>query len=228
MTAARKTIISFLLVSILLLVSYSNGVHAQNTADVFILSDDITSDNQRFVSLQFTVRDENGFGELGLSPASIELSEPSDNLTLVAERSQGIDIAMVVDLSVGSNIELIKETMRSYFLNYFRDGDKVTLYFLAGDERQPIEADVQTRERALGIIEDIPEQENVYSLEDPLTFVLADFRTRESEDYSPPRHILHIASSMSFPEETMLSAPFNELGIPILLYKHTQPKLLNR
>ncbi|MEM6527389.1 MAG: hypothetical protein AAF653_03795, partial [Chloroflexota bacterium] len=213
MTAARKIFILTMFAALALL-PVAAPAAAQGDVTIFILSDEITSDNERFVSLQFTVRNERGFAETNLSPGSIGLSEPATNITLVEDRSQTIDIAMLVDLSAGANTDLIKETMRSYFLNYYEDGDVVTLYFLAGEERQPIVADVQTQARALQIIDDIPEQEIIYSLEDPLTFVRADLRARLDEGDPLPRHVLHIASYMPFPDETQLVQPFRDLGVP--------------
>ncbi|MEO1665607.1 MAG: FHA domain-containing protein [Chloroflexota bacterium] len=215
MTAARKTLIIFIiLVAVVWMQAVAPAAAQGGDVDIFILTDEITSNNERFVSLQFTVRDGRGFGITDLGPGSIGLSEAATNITLVEERAQNIDIAMLVDLSAGTNTDLVQETMRSYFLNYYVDGDTVTLYFLAGDERQPIVADVQSHERALQIIDDIPEQEITYSLEDPLTFVRADLRARLDEGNPLPRHVLHIASYMPFPDETEFVQPFRDLTVP--------------
>ena len=49
-------------------------------------------------------------------------------MTVKSERSLPIALAVVVNLSNGSDIDLIRDTLRAYFNNYHRAGDTVTMY----------------------------------------------------------------------------------------------------
>lgn len=97
-----------------------------------------------------------------LTPINFEFGEPVSNLMVTADHQLPIAIDIVVDMSFGSDADLIRDTLRSFFLNYYQADDDVTLYILDGASNLPRVEIIDSLATANQIIDSLEQQELFY------------------------------------------------------------------
>src|ERR1051325_6747565 len=103
----------------------SMGMAQSNAAAQIVMQDKPAVTNQQ-VEVRFSVSDQQGFAPAELSAASLKLSEPSTNLKLTSKAELPLTVAIIVNLSNGSEVDLIKDTLHAYLNGYYQPKDKLT------------------------------------------------------------------------------------------------------
>lgn len=187
---------------------------AQDNLTIEIIGDPVFDETTNTVSVDLVVQGESNLELTNLKPANFVIGEPSSNLVVTADRQLPIAIAIVVDLSLGSDDDLIRDTLRSFFLNYYQPDDEVTLYILDGETNQPRVEDVDSLETANEVIDSLDQQTPFYFISDALNLALNDLRVKGSSPVRP-RVALYISSLLSRPTEITASAGFAREDIPL-------------
>lgn len=116
----------------LLLIGLLSGValSAQGPAqaEIRIVSPAEVTDNQ--VSVQLLVRDANGQSVPALAASNFTISEETQGLTVETNAVLPLGLAVIVDLSNGSDVDLIRASLSAYFNAYYQPEDRVAFYLL--------------------------------------------------------------------------------------------------
>lgn len=200
---------------ILITITSAIWVHAQNSAEIFILSKDIVNDSNGVVTLEFVVRDENN---LAANPGNIILNEPTESIDLEQIDRLPITLAVLIDLSLGTESLPIQETLRAYFRSYYREGDDVTFYILDGSGYRPRVLPIANLDEAEQVINGLAPANRFYLLELALEQMLGDLRAK-GDIPSQARHVLHVGSYLTAPREAAIANDFELVGIPYHVVK---------
>lgn len=187
---------------------------AQDARGLFILSDAIRSDESGSVSVDFAVRNANGYGVADLTPANLTISEPTENVTLTSAPTLPLTIAFIVDLSRGSDVDLIQQTLRAYFLNVFREGDTATFYILDQRTSAPGVVTITTQQDGLNLVSVLRTTGLFYRSEIALTAALEGLQAA-GDIPTRPRHAIYVGSYLTAPRENALGRTFAFNGIPL-------------
>src|SRR5262245_24155937 len=103
---------------------------AQSNAAAQIALQGNPSVNNQQVEVRFTVSDQQGLSPADLLPANIKLSEAASSLRIIGKAELPLTLAVIVNLSNGADLDLIKDTLHAYFNGYYQPKDKVTFYVL--------------------------------------------------------------------------------------------------
>jgi len=161
------------------------------------------------VTLTAVVQDAGGLTEAYLTAANFSVSEPFADMNVTAEATRPIALAVIVNLSAGSDADLIRETLRAYFNGYFRAGDRVTFYILDGDPFRVVNTtDASEINRIINGFSYAP---GYYHINNALKAALTDLRQMDSS-YS--REALYIGSYLNDPEESSTPRIFAAERIP--------------
>ena len=196
-----------------------SALYAQDEADesggqVTILTENITSTGGAAINFDFAVRDADGYGIRDLSPGQVRVSEATADVTLAPNENGTFALAFIVDLSQGTDATLVRETLRSYFVDAYQAGDDVTFYVLAGDEAVPVVTPIDSRDDALALIETFQTQPDTYTLDDTLLAVLNDFIEKREANPGLGAHVIHVGTFLPFPEQGNNTTPFADEAIP--------------
>src|SRR5215216_6034542 len=82
---------------------------AQSNAAAQIVMQGAPSVTKQQVEVRFSVSDQQGFSPAELPATSLKLSEPSTNLKLTNKAELPLTLAIIVNLSNGSDVDLIKD-----------------------------------------------------------------------------------------------------------------------
>src|SRR5262245_7325153 len=116
----------FLIYTLLFSLLVAGSAAAQSSGSVALL-DAPTVENER-VTVRLVVKDTTGLPAVNLAAENFSLSEPNEDKRLTSEDSLPIALAVIVDLSHGSDVDLIQAALRAYFSHYYQPGDPVTFY----------------------------------------------------------------------------------------------------
>lgn len=163
------------------------------------------------VELDFSVTDQAGLAPAELTADNIKLSEPTNNLTLTSRAERALSLAVVVNLSNGSDLDLIQDTLRAYFNEYYQTGDNVTFYVLGPEANQAQVAIASDQGAALELVDSLKRSPNVYSITPTLRAVLA---TLQAADSTSARQVLYVGSFLNDPQEVSASSIFAGQQIP--------------
>ncbi|MCC6894483.1 MAG: FHA domain-containing protein [Anaerolineae bacterium] len=163
------------------------------------------------VELDFSVSDQSGLAPAELTASSIKLSEPADNLTLTSRDDRALTLAVIVNLSNGSDVDLIQNTLRAYFNDYYQAGDNVTFYVLGPEANQAQVAVAADQAAALELVDSLKRSPNVYSITPTLRAALAMLQAADEET---ARQVLYVGSFLNDPQETNASSIFAGQQIP--------------
>ena len=118
----------FLLTGIMLMFLMTGSVMAQSAGSVTLLGTPTVNNDQ--VTLQMVVKNSSGLPALNLAAENFTLSEGNQDKKLTADDNLPIALAVIVDLSHGSDVDLIQASLRAYFAHYYQPSDKITFYIL--------------------------------------------------------------------------------------------------
>lgn len=209
----------------LLLILLPVMVEAQNrqSAQVTITEQTVVNDD---VTLKLIVRGANGLTAAGLTPANFTISEPSQNVQIESDAVLPIGLAVIVDLSQGSDVDLIQDTLRAYFNTIYREGDPVTFYILGPDQNTstPQVLEPADLSQITSIIDGLVASARFYSVENALNQALAKLSSIQRVDL--PVQALYVGSFLNDPTEAGTSSGFGIAGIPLHVvqaHRYRQP-----
>lgn len=186
---------------------------AQDNLNIEVIGSPLYNQETGMVTVDVVVQGERSLELTNLTPVNFEIGELSSNLTVVPQRRLPIAIAIVVDMSLGSDADLIRDTLRSFFINYYLPDDEVTLYILEAPTNEPRIVEIESLNQALGIIDGLQQQQMFYFIETAVRRALDDLVIKGSSPVRP-RVGLHISSLISRPSDVSASFAFAREGIP--------------
>ena len=178
---------------------------AQSDAAAQITLQSPASVVQGAVTLQFSVTDQRGLSPVDLSPNSIKLGEPASNISLTSKAQLPLTLAIIVNLSSGSDLDLIQNTLRAYFKDYYQPQDNVTFYVLGPEANKPQVTVIKNQADAAALIDGLKRSPNLYSITPTLKAALTALQAAGS---SAPRQVLYIGSFLNDPQEANASSIF--------------------
>lgn len=219
-----KLIVCFrLIIALLLLALPASMGLAQSNADAQITLRGEPRLVEGQVELDFTVTDARGLAPDELPPTSLKLNEPSTNLSLTSKADLPLTLTVVVNLSSGSDIDLIQATLRAYFNTYYQAGDSVTFYLLGPQANQAQITPVADQAAALEVVDSLKRSPNVYRITPTLRTVLASLQAASA---AAPRLVLYVGSFLNDPDEVSASSIFAGQAIPfnVVLVQRFRPQ----
>ena len=186
---------------------------AQDTLTAMVIGNPTFNQDTNTVTLDLVVQGQANLELTNLTPANFEIGEPASNVMVTANHQLPIAMAIVVDMSVGSDADLIRSTLKSFFLNYYQPNDDVTMYILDGASNRPRVEIIDSVETANQVIDGLRQQAPFYFISDALRQSLADLINKGSSPVRP-RVALHIGSLISRPDEVSASLGFARENIP--------------
>lgn len=174
------------------------------------------------ITLRFTVRDRAGFTPADLSVSSVSLSENADDVTISSADTQALRLAVIINLSNGSDVDLIRDTLSAYFNTYYEADDVVTFYVLGPQVGQPEISRGDALSSINTLIDGLKLSPNVYSIRATLRTALDDLLEAGDE---LPRQTLYVGSFLNNPDEVSASTIFAQNSIPfnVVLVQRFRP-----
>gem|GEM_PF-1310970 len=186
---------------------------AQDTLTAMVIGDPIYNRDTNTVKLDLVVQGQANLELTNLTPANFEIGEPASNVMVTANRQLPIAMAIIVDMSLGSDADLIRNTLKSFFVTYYQPDDDVTMYILDGKTNRPRIEIIDSIETANQIIDGLVQQTPFYSIADAIQLALADLVNKGSSPVRP-RVALHVASLIGRPDDVSASIGFGRENIP--------------
>jgi hypothetical protein len=166
--------------------------------------------DQDQVTLQFAVRAPGGLGVNSLTAANFSLSESASDVTVTSEQTLPMSLAVIVNLSYGSDLDLIQNTLRAYFSSYYRPDDQLNFFVLGANDLQIIEpADLNAIN---SLIDGLARSNDYLDISSALARALVWLR--QTNDPARPRLALYVGSFLNDPAEANASSSFALEGIP--------------
>jgi FHA domain-containing protein len=185
------------------------------------------------VTLKLVVKNPSGLTALNLAKENFSLSEPSQIETLTSEDSLPIVLAVIVDLSHGSDVDLIQAALRAYFSHYYRAGDPVTFYVLGPNQNTSTPTVIEAADAPAinQVIDGLTTSPRFYSISKALADSLEKLRSLQA--VKQPAHALYIGSFLNDPSEASQSTAFKLAGIPLHVvqahrYRHPSTPALQK
>lgn len=215
-TLVEKWIKTVLLYGILLTFLLAGSVSAQSpqsSGAVALMGTPTVDDDQ--VTVQVTVKNTNGLPALNLTAENFTLSESAQAKQLTSADSLPIALAVIVDLSHGSDVDLIQAALRAYFSTYYRAGDPVIFYVLGPNQNTstPEVSEPGSLDEINQLIDGLTVSTRFYSISKALTDSLTKLESLQS--VKQPAHALYVGSFLNDPSEASQSATFKLAGIPL-------------
>ena len=117
---------------------------------------------------------------------------------------------MILNLSYGSDLDLIQDTLRAYFNSYYRADDKVSFFILGAGDLQTVE--VADLNAINSLIDGLTTSNEYLDISSALTAALNWLR--ELNDPNRPRLALYVGSFLNDPAEANASRAFALERIP--------------
>lgn len=200
----------------------SVGMAQSNAAAQIVLQGTpVVSDGQ--IQVPFSVSDQQGLSPTELTADSIKLSEAATNVVLTAKSELPLTLAVIVNLSSGSDIDLIKDTLHAYFNGYYQPKDKITFYILGSEANRAQVTTPSDLATIMEVIDGLKRSPNVYSISPTLKDVLTALK---SADPTLPRQVLYVGSFLNDPQEVNASSIFAGQHIPfnVVLVQRYRPE----
>jgi FHA domain-containing protein len=199
-----------LLLCVLALSLFASPVLAQSTSpDIAFLAPPAVDHDQ--VTLTFTVRQPGGLGVSNLTAANFSLSEQTADISVTSDESLPMSLAVIVNLSYGSDLDLIQNTLRAYFNSYYRADDQVSFFIMgAGDLQLANPADLPAIN---SLIDGLTRSNDYLDISSALVKAL-DWLRQTDPPESRPRLALYVGSFLNDPAEGNASRSFALERIP--------------
>lgn len=198
----------FLVFCFLLIFAFPALAQVSTSPDITFLAQPTVAQDQ--ITLQFAVRGAGGLGVSNLTAANFSLSEPSADMTVTSAESLPVSLAVILNLSYGSDLDLIQNTLRAYFNTYYRADDTVSFFILGAGDLQTVE--VTDLNAINSLIDGLPTSNEYLDISSVLTAALNWLR--ELSDPNRPRLALYVGSFLNDPAEANASRAFALERIP--------------
>jgi hypothetical protein len=195
-----------LLFVLTLLIFIPSATQAQLQPRVDVLSVASGATGTGTVSVDFVVREQGGLAITDLTTANISVNEPAENFNLSVEPWLPLTVAVMVDLSTGSDVDSIKSTLLSYIENYYESRDTLMLYILDGDSDIPRQAEINSADAARMVISGLQAAPNKYYSLSPTCDLAHEFMRGIGTSPDRPRHVVHLGSFVNSPDEALAAA----------------------
>lgn len=209
MTLRYRLVPIFMLIAI-----FAISTRAQEQISAQVIGSPAYNQTDNSVTADIVVSGSSSFELTNLTAANFLIGEPASNITVTAEKRLPLTLAIIIDLSFGSDEDLIRDTLHAYFNHYYQAEDNVTLYVLDADRSyQPRLITVTSLAEANSAIDSLRQSQQFYFISTALRKVLDDLIAR---GYSPtqPRQVLYLGSLLNDPDEVTASLGFAREGIP--------------
>jgi hypothetical protein len=155
--------------------------------------------------------------------SSIKVSEPAANLSLTSKAQLPLTLAVIINLSNGSDVDLIQDTLHAYFNDYYRPQDSITFYVLGPEANQPQVSTPADLATIMETIDSLKRSPNFYSITATLKMALTAL---QAADPSAPRQVLYVGSFLNDPQEANASSIFAGQHIPfnVVLVQRYRPQ----
>lgn len=198
---------------VLILIIWIAPAFAQDPLTIQVIGEPTFDRETKNVSVDVVIGSEPNLEVTDLTGANFDIGEPATNLRVTSEHRLPIAMAIIVDLSVGTDDDLIRDTLRSFFVNYYQPEDDVTMYILDGVQSEAFVVEIDSLETANATIDNLEQSEHFHYLTTTIRQALADLVAKGSSPVRP-RVALHIGSLMSKPDDVTASIGFAREGIP--------------
>jgi len=207
----------YILIPVLLLISLMNVV-AQETDNLqlTLLDEPIVDNSNGTVTVRFIVTDD-GVPIVDLTSDAVTLGEASENISLQSNLERQLTLAIAVDLSAGSDADLVADTLRAFADTYYLPQDSITFYILdagAATSEEFRVVPVTSEEVFDTVIESLLPSEQFFSVEPALNQIFEDFQTVPDTLFNS-RQVLYVGSFFNRPSDTGAIVDFSEAGITV-------------
>lgn len=200
----------------LLLISLIAGValSAQGPAqpEIRIVSPAEVTDNQ--VSLQLLVRDANGQSVPALAASNFTISEETQGLNVETNAVLPLGLAVIVDLSNGSDVDLIRASLFAYFNAYYQPEDRIAFYLLDRSSTGYQLLEPTGLEEIRAFIESLDRQSEFFTITDAVQDSLRWLLALRAEDPLRSLQALYFGSFLHDSRETGAAALYAAERIP--------------
>lgn len=188
-------------------------VHAQDALSLEVIGTPTYDQDTNSVTVDLVIQGSHNLDLTDLTASDFDIGEASSNVVVDGQRRLPVAMAIIVDLSVGSDDDLIRDTLKSFFNHYYQADDDITLYILDGKDDEPRVITVDSLEMADSVINDLAKQDTYYSTDTAWSKALGDLRLKGVSSVLP-RVALHIASFISRPADVDTVFGFVDEDIP--------------
>jgi hypothetical protein len=172
------------------------SVNAQESLSFEVIGTPTYNQDTDSVSVDLVIQGNRNLDLTDLTASDFDIGEASSNVVVDGQRRLPIAMAIIIDLSIGSDDDLIRDTLQSFFTHYYQADDDITLYILDGEDDEPRVVTVDSLEMADDVIGDLTKQDDYYSTDTAWSKALGDLRLKGVSSVRP-RVALHIASFAS-------------------------------
>lgn len=207
----------YLFIHILFIIGLISNT-AQETNDLYLtlIEDPVVDNANARVTVRFIATNDS-VPIVDLTSDAVTLSEASENINLQSNIERQLTLAIAVDLSFGSDSDLVADTLRAFFDTYYLPQDSITFYILdagAPTSEQFRVVPITSEESINTVIESLTRSEQLFSVEAMLNQILIDFQTIPDTTLNS-RQVLFVGSFFNRPSDTEPIIDFSATGIAV-------------
>jgi pSer/pThr/pTyr-binding forkhead associated (FHA) protein len=197
------------LLFLLLLLFLALPVMAQDAPpQVALIGDPVAQDGN--ITLKLAVRTPAGLGITGLGASNFSVSEPSEKLEVSSEESLPGAVAIIVNLSNGSSVDLIQDVLRAYLAANYHPDDRLTFYILDGKNATPRIETPSSQTSAETLVNGLTRSDTFYAITPAVKAAVDNLRGVSNM----PRQALYVGSFLFDWSEVKASNTFAIEHIP--------------
>jgi hypothetical protein len=191
---------------------------AQTNAQLTLIDPPVAADDRVTLGVRVSGVDPRQLAALTASNFTVD--EPYTDLSITAEPRLPITLGVVVNLSVNSELPLIRRTLHAYFDAHYRDGDSVTFMLLTG--RAPTTVEAASKAEIDAVIDGLAVSSIYFSLADVLPDVAESLADAQAADPERAAMGLLVASFINNASDVSAAQAFVEADIPLhVVQAHT-------
>ncbi len=222
----RPRIVLFILMVCLLVGGTAGWTQNNTSAEMVIVSEPVVNVDQ--ISIDLVVQGYQGAAYTDLTPANFHLSEEATALTVEPVATRPIALAVIVNLSNGSNIDLIKNTLHAYFDTYYQPDDTVAFYILGTEKDLSMATVVEPTNAAeiANLIDGFSRAVNFYTITNALNDSLDWLQSIQKEGTYQAVQALYVGSFLNDRKEVAAARGFAAANIPLHVVQAHQTRQL--
>ena len=205
----------FILV-LFILNSISPLAQESNDLSLTLIDDPVVDNASGTVTVRFTVTDDD-VPIVDLTSDAVTLGEASENISLQSNVERQLTLAIAVDLSFGSDADLVADTLRAFFDTYYLPQDSITFYILdasATTSEQFRIVPITSEDTIDTVIESLTLSDQLFSVEPMLNQILTDLQAVPNITLNS-RQVLFVGSFFNRPSDTNLIIDFSANEITV-------------
>jgi hypothetical protein len=203
--------LNLLLIALLLCAAIPLSAQDVPSATLVILGQPATEGDT--VRLNAAIQGADSWRFADLTAANFQIGEPNANLQVETERSANLTVAVLVNLSFGSDLIEMQNTLRAWFNGYFRSGDRAIFTLITAGEPQV--AVVTSASEALALIDGLTLSSGYEALATPLTTALARLQNERAENPDQPVVGLFVSSFLNQASDVQAAQSWADSGIAL-------------